>query len=357
MVMNKNTYSEERLERIERFLRSQMSPEEDKAFINELQSDKSLRDDARLMAMLIKIMDSTREREDQHIVRMVRHYNKIDRKKAAQYNYDCCGRNDEAEHGDDSLLFEMNLSTVKESSVDADARKQTERKHIISRKHKAIQSEKSNDSGVPLEMSADKKPEQDIPTAMPQRRTVSIKRFMKWALPIAAMVIMVFGSVILFKKKSSQMEMTQKNVVVQNKQQEKGNEKPEEAVADGREGCVPAESPAEKDITMYGDTLPDIEPETDAKAETLLATIDKAIEDKEDLTPFINEMQDILDGIKNDKEEYARFKPFKVKFDWRLAAALAIDGEGCLAKDVLDDMAGEENILAEMLRNQYQCDE
>lgn len=43
-------------ERIERFLREQMSPEENDAFLNDLKNDKDLREDAQMMALMIKEM-------------------------------------------------------------------------------------------------------------------------------------------------------------------------------------------------------------------------------------------------------------------------------------------------------------
>lgn len=43
-------------ERIERFLREQMSPEENDAFLNDLKNDKDLREEAQMMALMIKEM-------------------------------------------------------------------------------------------------------------------------------------------------------------------------------------------------------------------------------------------------------------------------------------------------------------
>lgn len=43
-------------ERIERFLREQMSPEEHDAFLNDLKNDKDLREEAQMMALMIKEM-------------------------------------------------------------------------------------------------------------------------------------------------------------------------------------------------------------------------------------------------------------------------------------------------------------
>ena len=41
-------------ERIERFLKEQMSPEENDASLNDLKSDKDLREEAQMMALMIK---------------------------------------------------------------------------------------------------------------------------------------------------------------------------------------------------------------------------------------------------------------------------------------------------------------
>ncbi|SDG68922.1 hypothetical protein SAMN04487901_107114 [Prevotella communis] len=43
-------------ERIERFLREQMSPEENDAFLNDLKNDKDLREEAQMMVLMIKEM-------------------------------------------------------------------------------------------------------------------------------------------------------------------------------------------------------------------------------------------------------------------------------------------------------------
>jgi len=43
-------------ERIERFLREQMSPEENDAFLNDLKNDKDLREEAQMMALMIREM-------------------------------------------------------------------------------------------------------------------------------------------------------------------------------------------------------------------------------------------------------------------------------------------------------------
>ena len=43
-------------ERIERFLKEQMSPEENDAFLNDLKNDKDLREEAQMMALMIKEM-------------------------------------------------------------------------------------------------------------------------------------------------------------------------------------------------------------------------------------------------------------------------------------------------------------
>ena len=72
-------------ERIERFLREQMTPEENESFLNDLKSDKDLREEAQMMALMIKEMkeeqakqsaklteDVLAEEKRQKIIRMVR---------------------------------------------------------------------------------------------------------------------------------------------------------------------------------------------------------------------------------------------------------------------------------------------
>ena len=50
-------------ERIERYLREQMSPEENDAFLNDLRNDKDLREEAQMMALLIKEMKEEQARQ------------------------------------------------------------------------------------------------------------------------------------------------------------------------------------------------------------------------------------------------------------------------------------------------------
>ena len=54
-------------ERIERYLREQMTPEENEAFLNDLKSDKELREEAQMMALLIKEMKEEQAKQDEAI--------------------------------------------------------------------------------------------------------------------------------------------------------------------------------------------------------------------------------------------------------------------------------------------------
>jgi len=58
-------------ERIDKFLREQMTPEESEAFLNDLRTDKELRDETQAMAMLIKEMKEEQARQDAEIVEEV----------------------------------------------------------------------------------------------------------------------------------------------------------------------------------------------------------------------------------------------------------------------------------------------
>ena len=58
-------------ERIERYLREQMTPEENKAFLNDLQADKELREEAQMMALLIKEMKEEQARQDEAITQEI----------------------------------------------------------------------------------------------------------------------------------------------------------------------------------------------------------------------------------------------------------------------------------------------
>lgn len=51
-------------ERIDRFLHEQMTPEENEAFLNDLRSDKALREEAQAMALLIKSMKEEQAQKD-----------------------------------------------------------------------------------------------------------------------------------------------------------------------------------------------------------------------------------------------------------------------------------------------------
>ena len=54
-------------ERIERYLREQMTPEENEAFLNDLRKDKELREEAQMMALLIKDMKEEQAKQDETI--------------------------------------------------------------------------------------------------------------------------------------------------------------------------------------------------------------------------------------------------------------------------------------------------
>ena len=54
-------------ERIERFLREQMSPEENEAFLNDLRNDKDLREEAQMMALLIKEMKEEQAKQSEKL--------------------------------------------------------------------------------------------------------------------------------------------------------------------------------------------------------------------------------------------------------------------------------------------------
>ena len=54
-------------ERIERYLREQMTPEENKAFLNDLRNNKELREEAQMMALLIKDMKEEQSKQDEVI--------------------------------------------------------------------------------------------------------------------------------------------------------------------------------------------------------------------------------------------------------------------------------------------------
>lgn len=51
-------------ERIEKYFREQMSPEESEAFLNDLRNDKELREEAQIMALMIKAMKEGQARQD-----------------------------------------------------------------------------------------------------------------------------------------------------------------------------------------------------------------------------------------------------------------------------------------------------
>ena len=58
-------------ERIERFLREQMSTEENEAFLNELKNDKDLREEAQMMALMIKEMKEEQVRQSEKLTKDV----------------------------------------------------------------------------------------------------------------------------------------------------------------------------------------------------------------------------------------------------------------------------------------------
>ena len=58
-------------ERIERYLREQMTPEENEAFLNDLRNDKELREEAQMLALLIKDLKEEQAKQDEAITQEV----------------------------------------------------------------------------------------------------------------------------------------------------------------------------------------------------------------------------------------------------------------------------------------------
>ena len=58
-------------ERIEKYLREQMSPEESQAFLNDLRNDKELREEAQMMALLIKEIKEEQDRQDEAVAQEI----------------------------------------------------------------------------------------------------------------------------------------------------------------------------------------------------------------------------------------------------------------------------------------------
>lgn len=59
--------NKDKSERIERYFREQMTPEENEAFLNDLRNDKELREEAQMMALLIKDMKEEQAKQDETI--------------------------------------------------------------------------------------------------------------------------------------------------------------------------------------------------------------------------------------------------------------------------------------------------
>ena len=57
--------------RIERYLTDQMTPEENEAFMNDLKNDKDFREEAQMMAMLIKDMKEEQAKQDNEVIEEV----------------------------------------------------------------------------------------------------------------------------------------------------------------------------------------------------------------------------------------------------------------------------------------------
>ena len=58
-------------ERIEKFLRAQMSPEEKEVFLNDLRNNKELREEAQMIALMIKEMKEEQAKQDAEIIEEV----------------------------------------------------------------------------------------------------------------------------------------------------------------------------------------------------------------------------------------------------------------------------------------------
>lgn len=58
-------------ERIDRYLREQMTPEESESFLNDLRNDKELREEAQMMALLIKEMKEEQAKQDEAVAQEI----------------------------------------------------------------------------------------------------------------------------------------------------------------------------------------------------------------------------------------------------------------------------------------------
>ncbi len=329
--MDNKIYDEERFNRIERFLCDQMSPEEEKDFMKDMKTDKVLREDARMMALMIKTMNQTRQREEEHIVRMVRHYEKTGRRATA-------------------IRPELKTQShyAPEPKIQFDIEEEAKPEAEPCRKAETCPNTTTTEA--------------TISTEQPQKQRSRLVRFMRWAAPVAAMLVLVFGATWFLRHNNAAKEsemvanVPAKQAVKGKKEQARQEEQKtgENVMAmDGEDATAAA-----ADEPVYsGGTLPEIANKPESGVEKMLANIDNQILEQEQMLPVINELQDILDGIKAGKEEYAQYEPYKEKIEWRLTAALAKEGEGCVAKDVVDEMASEGSVIAEMLRKQYQCKE
>lgn len=67
-------------DRIDNYLADQMTPEENDAFLNDLRNDKDLREDAQMMALMIKEMKEEQAKQDSEVIEEVLHSQKQDKK-------------------------------------------------------------------------------------------------------------------------------------------------------------------------------------------------------------------------------------------------------------------------------------
>lgn len=68
------------IDRIDNYLADQMTPEENDAFLNDLRNDKDLREDAQMMALMIKEMKEEQAKQDSEVIEEVLLSQKQDKK-------------------------------------------------------------------------------------------------------------------------------------------------------------------------------------------------------------------------------------------------------------------------------------
>ena len=277
-------------ERIERFLRNEMSAEDSEAFIRDLKNDPALLEEAQMMAMLIKVMKEEQAKQDEEMKEI-------------------------AKSEDDS-------GTVIIPMVKNPAANDT---HVIAAAE-----------NTPAAATGDV----SVPAAARRKH-----RWILWAASVAVMLVLVFGAIKLFNSKTDQPEpvMAEKKQTKKKKTPKLPPQRIEESnAAEDPSKKTEENKDEENDVTMEGGSLIEINVGTgeDNHIRGLLAEFDQRLKTETNLGPVIDSLQHILNNIHAHNEDYALYEQYEQRITRMLYEAYVKTDDKNMALEMQKNLVG-----------------